>query len=49
MSIPIHPTTTPPPPTRGFSLVEEALLVFEAQDPNEERYVKLAAAVQNAI
>ena len=30
-------------------LFEEALLVFEAQDPNIERYTKVAAAVQNAI
>ena len=34
---------------RGFSLFEEALLVFEAQDPNVEQYMKVAAAVQNAI
>ena len=34
---------------RGFSLFEETLLVFEAQDPNVERYTKVAAAVQNAI
>ncbi|XP_057575413.1 tigger transposable element-derived protein 1-like isoform X2 [Hippopotamus amphibius kiboko] len=34
---------------RGFSLFEAALLVFEAQDPNVERYTKVAAAVQNAI
>ena len=34
---------------RGFSLFEEALLVFEAQDPNVEQYTKVAAAVQNAI
>ena len=34
---------------RGLSLFEEALLVFEAQDPNTERYTKVAAAVQNAI
>ena len=34
---------------RGFSLFKEALLVFEAQDPNVERYTKVAAAVQNAI
>ena len=34
---------------RGFSLFEEALLVFEAQDPNIEQYMKVAAAVQNAI
>ena len=34
---------------REFSLFEEALLVFEAQDPNVERYSKVAAAVQNAI
>ena len=34
---------------RGFSLFEEALLVFEAQDLNVEWYRKVAAAVQNAI
>ncbi|XP_057400637.1 deoxyuridine 5'-triphosphate nucleotidohydrolase, mitochondrial isoform X4 [Balaenoptera acutorostrata] len=34
---------------RGFSLFEEALLVFEAQDLNTERYTKVAAAIQNAI
>ena len=34
---------------RGFSLFEEALLVSEAQDPNIEWYVKVAAAVQSAI
>ncbi|KAJ8792345.1 hypothetical protein J1605_019901 [Eschrichtius robustus] len=34
---------------RGFSLLEETLLVFEAQDPNVEWYTKVAAAVQNAI
>ena len=34
---------------RGFSLSEEALLVFEAQDPNKEQYMKVAAAIQNAI
>ncbi|KAF5889018.1 tigger transposable element-derived protein 1-like isoform X1, partial [Clarias magur] len=34
---------------RGFSLFEKALSVFEAQDPNVERYTKMAAAVQNAI
>ena len=34
---------------RGFSLLEEALLVFEAQALNSERYSKVAAAVQNAI
>ena len=34
---------------RGFSLFEEALLVFEAENPNGERYMKAAAAVQNAI
>ena len=33
----------------GFSLFEEALLVFEAQDLNVEWYKKAAAAVQNAI
>ena len=35
--------------SRGFSLFEEALLVFEAQDPNIERYKKVAAVFQNAI
>ena len=30
---------------RGFSLFEEALLVFEAQDRNVEQYTKVAAAV----
>ena len=34
---------------RGFSLFEEALLVFEAQDLNIEWYPKVAAAIQNAI
>ena len=34
---------------RGFSLSEEALLVFEAQDPNVEWYTKVPAAAQNAI
>ncbi|XP_054946389.1 nuclear autoantigen Sp-100 isoform X5 [Physeter macrocephalus] len=34
---------------RGFSLFEEALLVFEAQDPNVERYMNVAAAIQNVI
>ena len=34
---------------RGFSLFEEALLVFEAQDPNVEQYTKVAEAIQNAI
>ena len=34
---------------RGFSLLEEALLVFEAQDSNVESYRKVAAAIQNAI
>ena len=34
---------------RGFSLFEEALLVFEAQDPKVERYMKVAAAIQKAI
>ena len=34
---------------RGFSLFEEALLVFEAQDPKVVWYTKLAAAVQNSI
>ena len=34
---------------RGFSLFEEALLVFEAQDPNVQWYTMVTAAVQNAI
>ncbi|KAJ8798073.1 hypothetical protein J1605_001564 [Eschrichtius robustus] len=34
---------------RGFSLFEETLLVFEAQNPNVEWHTKIAAAVQNAI
>ena len=34
---------------RVFSLFEEALLVFEAQDPNVEWYRMFAAAVQNSI
>ena len=34
---------------RGFSLFEEALLVFEAQDPNVKRNMKVAAVVQNVI
>ena len=34
---------------RGFSLFEETLLVFEAWDPNAEWYMKVAAAIQNAI
>ena len=34
---------------REFFLFEEALLVFEAQDPNVEWYRKVAAAVPNAI
>ena len=34
---------------RGFSLFEEAMLVFVAQDPNVEWYTKVATAIQNAI
>ena len=34
---------------RGFSLFEEALFVFEAQDLNVEQYTKVAAATQNAV
>ena len=34
---------------KGFSLFEEALLVFGAQDLNIEWYMKVAAAIQNAI
>ena len=33
---------------RGFSLFQEALLVFEAQDPNVEQCMKIAVAVQSA-
>ena len=33
----------------GFSLFEEALFIFEARDLNVERYMKVAAAVQNAV
>ena len=34
---------------RGFSLFEEELLVFEAEDLNVEQYMKVAAAVHIAI
>ena len=34
---------------RRFSLFEEALLVFEAQDENVKWYTEVAGAVQNAI
>ena len=34
---------------RGFSLFEEAQLVFEAQDWKVEWYAKVIAAVQNAV
>ena len=34
---------------RGFSLFEEALLAFEAQDLNIQQHTKVAEAVQNAI
>ena len=34
---------------RGFSLFEGALLTFETKDPNIELYMKVAAAIQNAI
>ena len=34
---------------RGFSLFEEALLVFEALDLSIEWYTKVAATIQNAI
>ena len=34
---------------RGFSLFKEAPLLFDAQDPNVERYTKVAAAAQNAV
>ena len=34
---------------RGFSLFEEALLVFETLKPNVKQYMNFAATVQNAI
>ena len=34
---------------RGFSLFEETLLVYKVQEPNIEKYIKIAAPVQNAI
>ena len=34
---------------RGFSLFEEAPLVFEEQDLNVEQYTEVTAAIQNAI
>ena len=34
---------------RGFSLFEEALLIFKTQDPNLEWNMKIAAAIQNAV
>ena len=34
---------------RGFSLFEDSLLVFEAQDLNVDWYTKAAAAIQSAI
>ncbi|KFD47790.1 hypothetical protein M513_11340 [Trichuris suis] len=34
---------------KGFSLFEEALAIFESQDPDVERYSKVAAAVHEAI
>ena len=34
---------------RGFSLNEESLLYFEAQDPNTEMYIKVVAIVQSAV
>ena len=34
---------------RGFSLLEETLLVFEPQDQSIERHTKLAETVQSAI
>ena len=35
--------------TRGFSLFEEALLVFEAQDLNIEPYKKFAATMSSMM
>ena len=34
---------------RGLSLSEEALFVFEAKDSNVEWYMKVTAAIQNAV
>ena len=34
---------------RGFSLLEEALLVFQARDLNVDQYPRVAAAIRNAI
>ena len=33
---------------RGFSFIEEALLVFEAQDLSIERYTNVVATIPNA-
>ena len=35
--------------TRGLSLLEEALLVSEAEDQKVEQYTKVAEVVQNAV
>ena len=35
--------------SRGFSIFEEVLLVFEAWDSNVEQYKKVAGAIQNTI
>ena len=32
---------------RGFCLFREALLVFEGQGPNVEKYMKVATAIQS--
>ena len=34
---------------RGFSLLEEALLVFQARDLNVDQYPRVGAAIRNAI
>ena len=34
---------------KGLSVSDEALLVFEAQEPNIEQYIKTTAAVENVI
>ena len=34
---------------RGFTLFEEALLVFKVQDPNVKWYMKVETAIQNTI
>ncbi|KAI6651905.1 hypothetical protein LOD99_4805 [Oopsacas minuta] len=33
----------------GFSLIEEALAIFENQDPNDERFSKVATSVRDSF